>query len=136
MTAIAKDTSPIDFASELFKGKKRPTPRSQSESTENFRSESISKPIKYMLSSVLGQPSVTSPVELRGDLEAFLKFTSVLISATDDGILTDEEANKVIELMVEGFARRRLDSALAHVLRSEDNNWYFAASKSKWLKHG
>ncbi|WP_353179535.1 hypothetical protein [Salinisphaera sp. T5B8] len=86
--------------------------------------------VNFLLHSVIGQ---TQPKRNLGeDASAVRKATRLILEASDDGTLSKDEADAVIQFIAEGFAQRRIDNVFDRLSSFDNPHWFIATSKSSY----
>ena len=66
---------------------------------------------------------------MRNDTEALRKAVELLIEATEDGTLTENEADIMLRLLAEGFITRRFNRIFERISNIDETNWFLSASR-------
>lgn len=84
--------------------------------------------VKYLFSSVISPTSIYLPAS-RNDSEAIRKAVELLLEATEDGTLTENEADVMLRLLAGGFTARRFNQIFERISNIDETNWFLAASR-------
>ena len=86
--------------------------------------------VTFLVQTVTSPTVKTRTIPLKDDLSAIRKAAQVILSAVDDGTLTEKEGSVVISLLSEQFAIRRFDSIFQHISDTQKAGWFLAASRT------
>src|SRR4051794_5749276 len=76
--------------------------------TPSKESPSSRETVRWLLSALSSGQTQRPPI-LSKDLDSFSRAIKAIITAEDDKVIDQEEANAIIEFMAECFTRRRMD---------------------------
>ena len=122
-------TSPFAKASFLFKQNKFPQWRESVASGHESLSPDSSVLVKYLFSLITSPTLIYRLPTLGNDTEAFRKTVELLIEATKDGTLTENEADAVLRLLAGEFTARRFNRIFEQISNMDETNWFLATSR-------
>ena len=79
--------------------------------------------------SLLAPPLPPEEKSLSKDLSLIGKVVSSIIEATEEKILTSEEADAITEFLVAKFVERRLEKTMRELFVPAGHHWFVAASR-------
>lgn len=131
MTVLAQNLTPcFAKANLLFRQNDVPNWRKLADSGHESSSSDSSALVKFLFNSVTSPTLRYNLPDLHNDTEALRKAVELLLTATEDGTLTENEADAMIRLIAEGFAARRFNQIFERISNIDETNWFLAASRS------
>ena len=122
--------SPLATANSLFTQNELPQWRESVASGDKTSSLDSNILVKNLFNSITSPTLVNDPPALNNDIEAFRKYVELLVKATGDGTLTENEADVMLRLLAGGFVTRRFNQIFKHISNIDEADWFLAASRS------
>ena len=123
-------TSHLARADLLFRQNEAPRWRKSVGSGHDPSSPNSSALVKYLFSSVTSPTLISGLPASHNETIALRKAVELIIEATEDGTLTENEADTMIRLLAEGFTTRIFNRIFERISNIDETNWFLAASKS------
>ena len=130
MTVLAQNLTPCFAKADLlFRQNDVPRWRKSVDSGHKSSSPESSALVKYLFNSVTSPTLKYNLPTLRDDTEALRKVVELLLDATEDGTLTENETDTMLRLLAEGFIARRFNQIFERISKIDETNWFLAASR-------
>ncbi|MCY4363839.1 MAG: hypothetical protein OXE42_16935 [Gammaproteobacteria bacterium] len=130
MTLPAQNlTSHLARADLLFRQNEAPRWRKSVGSGHEPSSPDSGALVKYLFSSVTSPTLMSGLPASHNETVALRKAVELLLEATEDGTLTENEADTMIQLLAERFTLRRFNQIFERISNIDESNWFLAASR-------
>ena len=95
-------------------------------SSDKSESPSSREMVRWLLSALSSAPA--KPPVLSRDLEALARVMGSIRRAVSENILTDEEAEAVVQYLADCFTRRRFDEVFSRITQPRSGAWFMVHS--------
>lgn len=80
--------------------------------------------VRHFLSALAPAPAEAENPSTAKDMENLRKAIGSIMQAAEDDVLTENEANAVINFITERFVERRFDDVLKHIAIPQSRGWF------------
>ena len=130
MTVPAQNlTSCLTKAGLLFREHEVPRWRKPVDSAHESPYSDSRALVKHLFSSVTSPTLISGLPASHNETVAFKKAVELMIEATEDGTLTENEANTMLQLLAERFTTRIFNRIFERISSIGESEWFLAASR-------